>query len=106
MTKIIEVTGSVQEWVERNSAQIHNEVLMTCERGLAQNEKEVDVVILKTHKGITRFVLNTPGKIVRALNLSLESFVKDEEYELAARARDCISGWKEKENQSYARTSK
>lgn len=98
MTKIIEVKGSVQEWVERNSAQIHMEVLESCENGLVNNEKEVDVVILKTHKGITRFVLNTPDKIVRALTLSLESFVKNEEYELAARARDCISAWKEKEN--------
>jgi hypothetical protein len=97
MTKIIEVKGSVQEWVERNSMQIHMEVLDACERGLESNENEVDVIILKTNKGITKFVLNTPGKITRALELSLESFVKTEEYELAARARDCIFGWNEKQ---------
>lgn len=97
MTKIIEVKGSVQEWVERNSAQIHIEVLEACERSLEKEEEEVEVVILKTQKGITRFVLNTPGKIVRALTLSQDSFVNQEEYELAARARDCISEWKSKD---------
>ena len=97
MTKIIEVKGSVQEWVARNSAQIHLDVLESCENGLASGDKEIDVVILKTDKGITRFVLNTPGKITRALNLSLVNFVENEEYELAARARDCISGWNQKE---------
>jgi hypothetical protein len=97
MTKIIEVKGSVQEWVEQHSAQIHLEVLESCEEGLRNNEKEIDVVILKTDKGITKFVLNTPGKITRALNLSMMNFVGTEEYELAARARDCISGWNLKE---------
>jgi hypothetical protein len=97
MTKIIEVKGTVQDWVAQNSAQIHLDVLESCENGLANGEKEIDVVILKTSKGITRFVLNTTGKITRALNLSLVSFVENEEYELAARARDCISGWNEKE---------
>jgi hypothetical protein len=97
MTKIIEVKGSVQEWVERNSAQIHIEVLEACERSLEKEEEEVEVVILKTQKGITRFVLNTPGKIVKALTLSQDSFVNQEEYELAARARDCISQWNSKD---------
>jgi protein-arginine kinase activator protein McsA len=98
MTKFYTITGSIQEWVTNNSMQLHLDVLESCEQGLINQEKVVDVVHLKTRNGITRFVLNTPSKIIHALNLSLESFVKEEEYELAARARDCIIAWKEKYN--------
>ena len=98
MSKVYEVTGSVQEWVMNNSMQLHLEVLESCEQGLINQEKVIDVVHLKTQRGVTRFVLNTPSKIIRALNLSLDSFVKEEEYELAARTRDCIIAWKEKYN--------
>ena len=97
MTKVFEVNGPVQEWAKNHGYVINKEILYSCESGLIENRQAIEVILIKTKKGITRFILEGKDNIVQSLNLSLEYFVKNEEYELAARTRDCISSWKEKE---------
>jgi hypothetical protein len=97
MTKVFKVTGSIQEWASTHSFEIHKEILNACEINVAQNYFFVEVILIKTKKGVTRFILEGKEKIIKSLNLSLEYFVMKEEYELAARTRDCITSWKEKE---------
>lgn len=97
MSKVFEVSGSIQEWASNHSFDIHKEILSACELNLPDSHFFIEVILIKTKKGITRFILEGKEKILQSLNLSLEYFVKNEEYELAARTRDCISSWKEKE---------
>jgi len=96
MARIIEVKGSVMDWASRNSDLIHREILEACERDLCKNTTVVEVVLLKTSMGITKFVLDGQSKILNSLQLAMDSFVEREDYETAARVRDCKKGWEEK----------
>lgn len=84
------------DWASRNSDLIHREILEACERDLEKNTTVVEVVLLKTSLGITKFVLDGKKKILNSLQLALESFVEREEYEAAARVRDCKQNWEKK----------
>jgi hypothetical protein len=96
MARIIEVKGSVMDWASKNSDLIHREILEACERDLGKNTTVVEVVLLKTSMGITKFVLDGQPKILNSLQLAMDSFVEREDYETAARVRDCKKGWEEK----------
>ena len=96
MTNVIEVKGPIRDWIAKNSSTLHKEILLSCENGLSSNDDYVEIVILKTSKGITKFALNGKEKITNSLNLSMNYYVSTEEYELAARARDCIKSWIER----------
>lgn len=96
MPKIVEIISPVQEWMDENGDKIHQEILRSCEIGLSQGKTFVYVMGLKTTEGIVQLTIDGPKSIVHSLKLSLKSFIENEEYELAARTRDCLSSWEEK----------
>jgi hypothetical protein len=96
MLKTIEIHGSVRDWFYKNENLIRYEILNQCEKTLKENKNIVDVIIIKTHHGTTKFHLNSLEKIINSLNIALENFIINEEYEYAARTRDCIIEWKKR----------
>ena len=101
MSRTIDVKGTVQEWVDLNDSSLRIWIVEACEVALAEYTDTADVVILNTESGLTRFVIKGVDKIRKALKISMEHFVKIEEYELAARARDCIYRWEEKNRETW-----
>ena len=99
--KVIEVQEPLQDWLDKNGYNLHVSVLEACEESLVHDSHSIDVVILKTKNGITKFIIKNPSSAIHSLELAMNNFVEVEDYELAARARDCIISWKEKINKPW-----
>lgn len=95
--KLYTVDKPIPEWVQDHRDEIYNDVLVECENKLKNidNHYSVDVAVLKTSTGVTKFVLKCIDVIVESLERAMEYFIEIEGYELAARARDCIKAFKQ-----------
>ena len=91
MAKTYNVYGSVKEWINDHRQQIHRDVLEAAE---SSREDELTVFTLRSTLGVTNCLLKGPATIASSLDKAMHAFVEAEEYELAARARDCGHYWK------------
>jgi len=84
--KLYTVDQPIPNWVVAHRDEIYLDVLEQCEYKLKNldGSNRVDVALLKTEAGITKFIIK-----------DIVGIVESEKYELAARARDCIKSWKE-----------
>ena len=97
MSRIYEVSGPIPKWVEDNAAELRLRIVEACEEAVSEYQDVAEVVVLKTKKGVTRFVLDGKDKAIEALRMTMTRCVELEEYEVAARARDCIQSWEKSE---------
>jgi len=97
--KIYTVDKPMLEWITEHREEMYREVLLQCEDKLLYYDGDtyVNIALLKTDAGITKFVIKNYDGIIESLERAMFHFAEMEHYELAARARDCINGWKENE---------
>ncbi len=97
--KLYTVDKPIPNWLLEHRDEIYTDVLIECEDKLDAKETDgkVDIALLKTSSGITRFIIKNRNGVIESLERCLAYFVEVEKYEMAARARDCIKGWKENE---------
>lgn len=95
--KLYTVDRPIVDWAKSHRSEINLDVLEQCEKKLSNldGHYRVDVALLKTEGGITKFVIKDIPGIIQSLTIAMNYFVEVEEYLLAARARDCITSWKE-----------
>jgi len=88
--------ASIVDWIDEHNDTIHNNVLESCESYLISESTElpIDIIRVKTHQGIITFSVSDLKAGISALEKSMNYFAEIEQYELAARARDCISAFK------------
>ena len=76
---------------------IHIDILEVCEESVGSSDlDQIAAINVKTRNTQNLFVLHDEEAIIETLGLAIESFVESEEYELAARARDCRVYWKKR----------
>ena len=97
--KLYTINQPIPNWVLEHRDDIYYDVLVQCEESLKtfENNYLIEVALLRTTEGITKFVIKDKEGIYESLDKAMNYFVEIEKYELAARARDCIKDWKEKE---------
>lgn len=93
MGKIYEITGRVMPWLEDHREQICVHILEGAEQAQHSGKKDVQVFSLRTAHGITHCCLHDAAAIVASLLKVESAFVQQENYECAARARDCGVYW-------------
>jgi hypothetical protein len=86
----------VPNWLLEHRDEIYTDVLEQCEAKLRTGVSDcmIDIALLKTSTGITRFVIKDHSGIIESLTRCMNYFADTEKYELAARTRDCIKDWK------------
>ena len=96
--KLYTVDQPIPNWVLEHRDDIYFDVLIQCEESLKtfENNYRIEVALLRTTEGITKFVIKDKQGIFESLDKAMNYFVEVEKYELAARTRDCIKDWKEK----------
>ena len=97
MSKTYIIEDDVKKWVKEHREELFNDILEACEDGLLEETDRVMIAILQTISGVTVMSLHNPGEIVNSLNKCERDFVRREDYERAARTRDCILEWKNRE---------
>lgn len=99
LMKLYTVDQPIPNWVLEHRDDIYFDVLIQCEESLKtfENSYRIEVALLRTTEGITKFVIKDKEGIFESLDKAMNYFVEVEKYELAARARDCNKDWKEKE---------
>ena len=79
MAKIINIDGSVKDWIHENSHLIRLEILKRCEEALLYEDESVELFTIKTSSGLSKFYLDTLDKIIVSLKLAMENFSYSEE---------------------------
>jgi hypothetical protein len=97
MTKTYQITGSFQDWMATHRYVIYEDILNNCEEGLQEGSTQVLVANIMGLNGSMLFTLPTPTSIVESLAKCEKAFVLSEDYEKAARARDCGLEWSQRE---------
>lgn len=94
--KLYTVDKPIPNWVLEHKEDIYRDVLIQCEQKLLNLDgiNRVEVALLKTEAGITKFIIKDMPGILDSLERSMLYFADVEQYELAARSRDCIENWK------------
>lgn len=94
--KLYTVDKPIPSWVLEHREDIYRDVLIQCEQKLLVRDgiDRVEVALLKTEAGITKFIIKDITGILDSLERSMLYFADVEQYELAARSRDCIDNWK------------
>ena len=89
---------SIRDWLEDNYIVLHEQVLEACEKALYEEVEDPFPVVCVINQEIeTTFYLSSkPEDRVDNLRNAINKFVEIEEYELAARARDCASEWEKR----------
>jgi len=85
------VEGSLKEWMLDNAEEIFENVLETCESQVGL--PNIEIMRLVTINGVTMFKIKDKESAINALRKCESYFVKTEDYEKAARARDCSKLW-------------
>jgi len=96
--KLYTVDQPIPNWVLAHKEDIYRDVLVQCEHKLLHPDgsNRVEVALLKTEAGITKFIIKDIVGILDSLERSMLYFADVEQYDLAARSRDCIENWKNK----------
>jgi hypothetical protein len=110
-TPIYSLDCGLGEWLEKNNSTIFNEVLESTEAAIAGEYKlsAIPVVILQSEGGTTLFALKSIEATHESLEKAMTHFVKTEEYEKAARARDAktyVEGAMEIDSWIYSKNRK
>jgi len=92
MVKTYNVESSVKDWLYSNRQTLFDDILQACEEG---STAPLVVCRIRSITGITEYVIRYPEDVRRSLLKCEAFFVKEEEYEKAARARDCGKKWEE-----------
>ncbi len=95
MIKNYNVIGSVNEWLKVNKEKLYDDILDAAEIGAISCQHNITICVIRTVTGVTEYVLKTPIEVIASLRKAEIHFVENEEYENAARARDCIKLWKD-----------
>ena len=99
------IEENIKDWIKSNGDQLFIDILEACEDGLNSKADEILVASIKTMYGVTLFKLPDMDSIVESLRKCENNFVGLEDYEKAARARDCGNSWNDrkiyKENSLY-----
>jgi len=94
MSKTYVIEEDVRVWVRKHREELFNDILDACEEGLSDIDDRVMVAVLQTMSGVTIMSLHNPKEIINSLEKCERDFVRREDYERAARARDCSLAWK------------
>jgi len=97
MAKTYIVEESVKEWLELHKDDLYDDILIACEEGLRYQENRVTVAMIRTLHGVTAFKLPNIADILFSLQKCEMYYVQTEEYEFAARARDCGIMWADRQ---------
>ncbi len=91
-------TQNVRDWLEDNHIVLHEQVLYACENALTEDVEDPFpvVCIINKEAEMTFYLSNRPEDRIDNLQNAIKNFVEVEEYELAARARDCVEEWKKR----------
>lgn len=95
--KFYTLDQSIPSWILEHRCEIYQDILEQCEEELKKPNtvKKIDVALLRTKSGVTKFVIKDYAGIIESLKKAMNYFVEVEKYEFAARARDCIKGWED-----------
>lgn len=96
MNKVYNVEGKVQAWLKDHANELYADILLASEESATRNEDKVLVCSIRSITGITSYVISNPNAVVESLKKAEAYFVTCEEYEKAARARDCGMVWEDK----------
>lgn len=96
MSKTYNVKDDVAKWLKDNHGILFNDILDACEEGLLDEDDHVHVATIKSSYGVTLLNLPNVDTILESLHKSEMNFVSIEDYERAARSRDCSVAWSER----------
>lgn len=91
MNKEYVVEGSLKDWLLDHADEIFENVLDACEINVGL--QEFVIMQLRSMSGVTMFKVSSKESAVNALGKCEKFFVGIEDYEKAARARDCSKLW-------------
>lgn len=97
MAKTYIVENSIKEWLKLHKDDLYDDILEACEEGLQHDENRITVAMIRTLHGATVFRLPAIDVIKESLHKCEMHYVETEEYEFAARARDCSIMWSNRE---------
>jgi len=96
MSKTYNVKDDVAKWLKDNHGILFNDILDACEEGLYNEDDHIHVATIKSSYGVTLLNLPNVDTILESLHKSEMNFVSIEDYERAARSRDCSVAWSER----------
>jgi hypothetical protein len=96
MNKVYNISGAVKEWLKDHFEDLYEDVLNAAEIAAVSVDTDITVCSLRTITGVTNYILSTSDDVVKSLKKAEAHFVEVEDYEKAARARDCGMIWQEK----------
>jgi hypothetical protein len=97
MTKTYEIHGSFEDWMKTNRYVIFEDILESCEAALNEGLTNVLVANVLSPAGSMLFTLPDTKAVIESLSKCERAFVGQEDYERAARARDCSLVWLERD---------
>jgi hypothetical protein len=95
--KTYNIETPIKDWVLTHKNDMFYDILEECEKEVNSSKESVTVAVIRSFSGVTYFNLPTLDSITQSLSKCIKYFVENEEYELAARARDCSLAWMNKE---------
>jgi len=93
MSKTYNVKDDIAQWLKDNHGILFNDILDACEEALNTEDVKVHVATIKSSYGVTLLNLPNVDTILDSLHKSEMNFVSIEDYERAARSRDCSVAW-------------
>ena len=97
MSKTYILKESVKDWIKMHKTSFYDDILESCEKGLLCQENEITVARIKSIHGVTVFKLSSIKDILFSLSKCEMYYANCEEYQYAARARDCGDMWKNRQ---------
>jgi len=91
MKKLYVIEESVRDWMINNAENVYKDLLESCEK--THKKLPFEVLQIQTITGITTFRIVKEKDVINILKKCMDFFVRVEDYEKAARARDCIKLW-------------
>lgn len=91
------VESDIKDWLAEHRDDLFTDILEACESGLETGEEKIAVAKIRSMYGVTIFHLPTKKDILESLKKCETNFVIVEDYEKAARARDCSQSWIDRE---------
>jgi protein-arginine kinase activator protein McsA len=90
------VEENIKDWLVIHREDLFDDILEECENALSEDTNRVPVALIRSMHGVTIFNLPSPDDVVKSLTKAMNDFVEREEYEKAARARDCVHAWEQR----------
>jgi hypothetical protein len=94
--KIYNTEGTLKEWFTEHQFILFDDILKACEEGLYEENEDIIVATIHTVYGVTVLALPMFDDIITSLQKCEAAYVAAEEFEKAARARDCQNDWVER----------